>query len=359
MPKTKSISVKLSITMPILFALLGTVVFAQQSKVIEKGKGSYESERETHKIDVKDVKRLQIESSGGLGGTITVRSITREPSLKFYHRYKARSVDEALEFSKHISVETRRSTDDLVIEAAADRDSPWQETDQSARLYLEIGVPGNVEVAVNCSFFDVEVYGPFKRVEIRDEMGAIRVLDVNGQLSVSTSNSPVHIEGITGSIDVQTSNSAIRAVNINSGTESRARFRNEYGLIDVSGLTGSIDCATSYAAIDLRGAKLLGGSSAIASTYGAIDAEIVSFKNAQLAVSNVFSNVEILLPENLKSRFELKVARGGRIHMEGIAVTADLMDTESLIAETEGPDSEISVDISGIGTISIRGEKFR
>jgi len=317
----------------------------------------YESETVSQKLDVSGVERLVFEASSGFTGTISVKASSGEPRLVYSEHFKARSLDEAEEFSQFIGIETSRATPDFIISTTAKRGAPWQGTDQSARLEIEVAIPESLAIDLQAEYFDISLQGPFTMVSVLNEYGRIKVSNVMEGLKIVTKNSRVTIEDITGAIDVTTSNNMIRAQHIDTrgGT---AIFKNEYGVIEISRLMGVLECVTSYSAIDLRGIRLTSGRSRFITTYSTIDAEIIELQDADLYVTNDFSNVDLVLPDDVEADFDLNVGRGGRIHVNGIVVIAEEMSRHRLIAHTENPDSRINVDVSGIGTISVIGKKF-
>lgn len=349
---------KNAICLPILILLFWFSGSSAQTIKIENVAGNiYESEVVTKQLDTDGINRLMFAASSGFTGTISMKTSGSDFKLVYSEHFKARSLEEAEDFAKYITVETGKSNGDLVVRANAERGAPWQSTDQSARLEVELVLPESLQVDLQAEYFDISIQGPLSDVVILNEYGRIRVADVTSSLKIVTENSRVSLDNIQGTVDVTTSNNMIRAQKIDT-KGGLARFQNEYGVIEISRLTGVLECVTSYSAIDLRGIKLQSGRSRFVTTYGSIDAEIIALEDAELYVTDDFSNVELTLPEDVEAEFDLNVGRGGRIHMAGITVSTDEMSRYRLVAHTDDPQSRINVDISGIGTVSINGKKF-
>ncbi|MBU1470484.1 MAG: hypothetical protein KJ723_07350 [candidate division Zixibacteria bacterium] len=344
--------------LPILILLLSfSGTSAQTVKITNVTGNIYESETITEQLDFDGITRLAFTASSGFTGTISMKTSATGTRLVYSEHFKARSLDEAENFAKYIKLVSDKSNGVLVLRADAERGAPWQGTDQSARLEIELVLPESLGIDLQAEYFDINIQGPFTIVEVLNDYGRIRVSNVTQMLKILTENSRVNLDNIQGAIDVTTSNNMIRAQKIDT-KDGMALFRNEYGVIEISRLTGVVECVTSYSAIDLRGIKLTSGRSRFVTTYGSIDAEIIELKDAELYVTDDFSNVELILPEDVEAEFDLNVERGGRIHMTGITVTSEEMGRHRLVAHTDNPESKVNVDISGIGTVSIQGKKF-
>jgi len=344
-----------------LILLLFCSVNAQESersqkRIVNVSGEVYESEAVTEQLATGPFSRVILNTSGGFSGSVSLKAAESGYKLKYYKKMKARSMDEAQHFANFIDVKTTQNNGDLIIEANAKLDSPWQGTDQAGMIRLEITVPQSIQVEVNAENFDTHVVGPFSNVRVKNEFGRIMVSGVTEKLSIASSNSQVLISEIRGEVEVFTSNNMIRARDVDTG-DKVAVLSNEYGVIEISNFAGKLDCETSYASVDARGLKLLGDGSRIITSYGSIDAEIVELQNAVLYLEDNFSNVEVTLPEDVESTFDLNVDRGGRIQMTGIPIVPEELESERLLARTDNPNSQIRVDISGIGTVSIKGRK--
>ncbi len=332
-------------------------LIAQNLKIVSISRNVYESEQVGEALDVGDVDRFIFQADGGFSGNISLKSAKTGHAMKYVLHFKAGSLEEAQRFADYIVLEQHKSGNDLHIAARASREAPWRGTDQSARIDLEVSLPESLVVELNAVYFDINITGPFKTARIINEFGRVRVSNVSDGLSVVTDNSYVRVSDIQGEIDVSTSNNKIHAENIDTRDKS-ARFRNEFGLIEVSRFTGVLECETSNGPLDVRGVSLTEGRSRLSTTYSAIDAELISLKGATLHIEDNFSNVSVILPEDTEVRFDINVDRGGRIYLSGIPVIPIELDRERLIARTDNPDSKISVELEGIGTVNVRGKRF-
>lgn len=332
-------------------------LIAQDIKIVSISRNVYESEQVSEPLDIGDVDRFIFQADGGFSGNINLKSTKDSHAMKYVLHFKAGSLEEAQSFADFIIIEQQKSGNDLHIAARASREAPWRGTDQSARIDLEVSLPESLVVELNAVYFDISVTGPFETARIINEFGRVRVSNVTDGLSVVTDNSYVRVSDIRGEIDVSTSNNKIRAENIDT-KDKNARFRNEFGLIEVYRFTGVLDCETSNGPLDIRGVSLTEGQSRLSTTYSAIDAELLSLDSASLQVEDNFSNISLILPHDTEVRFDINVDRGGRIYMSGIPVIPIELDRERLIARTDDPDSRISVELEGIGTVNVKGKKF-
>ena len=318
---------------------------------------TYESEKITKKLDVDNIKRIVFAATANFFGSVTIKSAAKNYQMTYIQHFKARSMEEAENFSEYISVDSERSGDRLLITARGKRNAPWQGTNQSARAKIELVLPDSIEIEVNTIFFDITISGPFTKAEVVNEFGKIKISDITETLKLEAKNSRVSLDDIRGAIDVRTSNNQLCARNIDTG-DNEAEFWNEYGVIEISKFSGVLKCGTSSQSIDLRGIRLKPGRSEISTKFGSIDAEIIKLENAELSISDNFSNVELTLPDDIQAEFDLSVDRGGRIRVSGIPIIPVEMKYERLRAQTDNPESKIKVDISGIGTINVKGKKY-
>jgi len=329
----------------------------QGLKIVNVSRDVYESEKISQELDAGDIRRFVFQANGVISGNINIVSSESDHKMSYVLHFKARSMEQAQEFAEYITIEQDKSGDDLNVTAQARKESPWQGTSQSARLDIQINLPESTIVELNAVYFDINIEGPFQTARVINEFGRVRVSNVMNGLSVVTDNSYVRVTDIQGKVDISTSNNKIRAENINTGSET-AVFKNEFGLIEISRFSGVMKCETSNGPIDIRGVTLTEGHSTVSTTYSAIDAELIALENASLHLEDNFSNVSVVLPEDLEARFDINVDRGGRILLSGIPVVPIELDRERLIARTDNPDSKISVDLEGIGTVNIKGQKF-
>lgn len=342
---------------PIVLLLVCSGALAQSVKIVKIKGDSYGSEKLTQEIDAAGITRLVLRTSGDFSGSIMVKSAEEGYNLTYFEHFVAGSLEEAERFSEYVSVETAQSGQELFVDVSAMYDAPWKGTDLSARLEVKLVLPTLIEVEIHAKRFDITVAGPFTTVDISNEYGKIKVSDVTEMLRVDSENSRITLSNLKGDIRVSTSNNLIRAREIDT-QGSMAVFNNEYGVIEISRFTGVLKCVTSYATVDLRGIKLKGGDSRISTTYGSIDAEIMEIQETNLYLSDDQSNIELTLPEDVSAEFDLNVDRGGRIHLTGIPVIPVEMERERLLAHTDDPESKIRVELSGIGTVKVRGKRF-
>ncbi len=339
----------------ILFGAYGGCT-AQTSRITNVRGDSYESEEFTQEIDPARVKRFVFRTTGSVSGLVSVVSADKGCKVVYVKHFTAGSIEQAESFSKYITVTADQSTESLLIDASASFDAPWRGTDQSARLHLRAVIPKSSDIEIVTDHFDIELVGPFAKVSISNEYGEIKVSGVTEELKLEAENSEVTLANIQGRIDVSTSKNWIRAHEIDAkGTT--AVFRNEYGVIEIERFSGVLECLTSYEPIDLIGIKLTPGPSKISNRYGSVDATVLEMNDAKLFLSNHFSNVDLVLPESLKTDFDIDVDKG-EIHLTGIPVTPTRIAKDRLVASTDDPVSTVLVNISGIGSVNVKGRKF-
>jgi len=342
----------------LVVGFMPALLWAGQPKIVNVNGNIYESEEAIHQIEAKTLKLFRFYSEGGFSGNINVSTGKSDFRMKYVEHFKARSLDEAEKFAQYLQFTSELSGDTLTVTVTADRRAPWQGTDQSARTEIEIIIPEQTNLWIESRSFDITVTGPFANAEIHNEFGRIRVSDINDGLRLVTENSFVRISDIKGQTDVATTNAKLRAERIDTRGE-RGSFRNDYGVIDISTFTGILDCETRYGPVDLKDVRLMSGKSVISTSYSEIDAEIVAMDTVDLYMEDNFSNVSLVLPDDVEANFRVDIDRGGRILLSGIPVVPEDYSRERLRASTDNPTSNVNIELVGIGTVSIQGQRFK
>jgi len=349
---------RLTITFAILLTVFAGYAPGDTLKIANVNGNIYESEKVVQELEFEGPGKLIFNTDGGFSGHVNIGTYTESPKLQYVEHFKARSMEEAQEFAKYIKFQIDKIGDTTTVQITTNRRAPWMGTDQSARVEIEISIPELAEVEINSKSFDIMVTGPFGNVDIDNEFGRVRVSKATNGLRLATENSFVRISDISGRVDASTSNAKLRAERINTLGE-KARFRNEYGIIDISNFTGILDCETSYGPLDLKEIHLIPGSSRFSTVYSEIDAEIVAMDSVDLFVEDNFSNISLVLPQDAETTFSVEIDRGGKIQLTGIPVIPESLARDRLMATTQNPTSAIEIELIGIGTVNLTGQRFR
>jgi predicted membrane protein len=119
---------------------------------------------------------------------------------------------------------------------------------------------------------------------------------------------------------------------------------------------GQLDASTVYSPIDATDITLIDGKSEFKTVYSKIDLDIAELQDAQLYVQNTYGNVNLVVPEDLSARLKFTVGRGSKIITRGIIIRPTVLNQTTLEGICGDEESEIEVDINGIGQIQLEGK---
>jgi hypothetical protein len=180
------------------------------------------------------------------------------------------------------------------------------------------------------------------------------ISNITESLNLTTANREVRLRDITGRISATTSYEALIAEDITS-LEDQARFRNDYGDIEIIGLTGSVNVRNSYGRIDIERFAARGQSSYIRGSSRPIAIEIKEMKEGQLVVSNRQEDIEIVVPDTLSAFYSLSVDDDGVIEASNFPFTPDLVERNRLNLQSGDGRVDVGASVKGKGNIFIRG----
>ena len=111
--------------------------------------------------------------------------------------------------------------------------APWENSDYSAGIDLEITVPDDFRIDSRNSYSEINIVGPLSSVRIDNEYGSVEVENIKGELDIKTSYSEVGISDIEGDINIETSYSGIQAEGLILDSNP-GYFETSYGFIELN-----------------------------------------------------------------------------------------------------------------------------
>jgi len=302
-----------------------------------------------------EVTEFRLTGPSNLGGSLTLQVGEEDQcsvNLECWARAKNRKM--AKEFTELVEMFLDTENGVVTLRLTAPRDAPWEGTDYAIKANLDIYVPPDIVVEAKTRYFDMEIYGPFKRVVVRNSYGEVQVADVSEETTIEGSYTKVEAENIRGELDIETTYNSIRVEDIDT-RGGEAFLKTTYGEIEVANLVGMLDASTEYDPIHCSGLTLLGGESHIRTVYSKIDLEIDRMEDCGLAVSNSYGNISLTVPEDLSAHLRLSVGRGGTINTNGILIKPLVLDKTRLEGICGDGDSKIGLQVNGIGKILLEG----
>lgn len=271
--------------------------------------------------------------------------------------------------------------------------APWEGTDNSAGVNLDIIIPEDFKVYSHNSYSSVVMFGPFSDVEVFNDYGQIKIDNVAGDLVVKASYSPVELSDIEGSVSIETRYANIAGKNIvisdspgifttSHGSVTLDRINGpievntsqnfikvsdvdagngciilstSYGLIEAANLSGELVCETSYKSVELENIRLTHGMNKIETKYAPVNISLDYIDDAQLLISNTFSSIDVMFASDISAKLMLAVDKGGKIHTQGFPIKPLAVDKNRLVGIVGNGLSKIEINIDGIGEINIKG----
>jgi hypothetical protein len=331
---------------------------AQEAKLQNLGGGRFMTET-VREFTISGLNTIRITGPNNLGGSLTV---TTHPGatarLDMVKVFKVGSEQTASEFDRDIDFGLDTAGTSLTITVHSEHGAPWEGSDQSARVELTLTLPPDMSLEFRGRFFDMDLTGPFRRVDVKTEYGKIKVADVSERVRLVGDYTAIEATRTRGEIIAQTSYADLVVRDAIPSVEHSARLLNQFGSIVIEKLAGAVVAETENAPIFLSDVVLLGSGSSLRAANAMIKADIKEFSNAQLDVSNSNGTVILKVPSSLSARLNCSVGAGGSISTSGLMVQThpDLIASDRLEGICGDGKGAIDVDVSGPGQIGIQGE---
>ncbi len=331
---------------------------AQEAKLQKLGGGRFMTES-VREFPIAGLNTIRVVGPNNLGGSLTV---TTHPGgtarFDMVKVFKVGSEQTASEFERYIDFAIDTTGTSLTLTVESERGAPWEGNDQNARVELTLILPPDMNFEFRGRFFEMDLAGPFRRVDVQTEYGKIKVADVGERMRLVGDYTAIEAARIRGEIIAQTSYADLVLRDAIPSAEHSARLLNQYGSIVVEKLAGSVVAETENAPIFLSDVVLLGSGSNLRAANAMIKANIKEFSNAQLDVSNSNGTVILKVPSTLSARLNCTVGAGGSISTSGLIVQThpDLIASDRLEGICGDGKGAIDVDVSGPGQIGIQGE---
>jgi hypothetical protein len=301
------------------------------------------------------IRKFQLYTPGNLGGEVVILTgdeNTCQADLECWARAKNRKM--AQEFTELVEMSLDITDQVATLRLTTPRDAPWEGSDYAIKATLEVSIPPGIEVETKTRHFKLDISGPLERVFVENDFGEITVVDVTEETSIQGTYNKVEVKDLQGKVDIETTYNNIRAWDIDTKGEL-ASLETIHAVIEVKDLKGQLQARTIYAPVDLSGLNLTGGRNEITTTHSKINIELEKIKDAQLLVNNAFSNINLQAHEDLSAKLIFIVGRGGKIETNRILIRPQVLKKTRLEGICGEGDSEIEMEIEGIGRILLEG----
>ncbi len=306
-------------------------------------------------ISVGGASQFILTAPANLGGQIYLEVWDKENcQVKFKIWAKANTTEKAKQFTGMVDLDLERNEDLVTLKLTTPHPAPWEGSNYGIEASLYIFLPRNFSVETKTQGFDLDLSGPFTKVDIQNQYGDIQVSDVSEETNITGSYDQVEVKNIEGDLNVETSYNSILAQDVNT-KDSKAYFKTSYGKINVERFEGQLDANTVYGNIYASDVTLRGGGSEFKTVYSKIDLDLTAIEDATLYINNTYGNIDVVVPTDLSARLMLTVGRGGKIKTSGIVIQPTELNKTTLEGICGEEDSEIEINIEGIGQILLEG----
>jgi len=330
-------------------------VFLAISSLLDFAFASEEYTRTAQANTSGEVREFRLITPTNLGGSVTLQVGDEDAcSVEFECWARARNRKMAKEFTELVEMYLEAEDGVVTLKLITPRNAPWEGTNYAIKANLEIYVPPDIVVETKTRYFRMDISGPLTKVDVRNSYGEVRVAGVSEETSIDGSYIRVEVENIEGGLDIETSYNSIRVRDVDT-KDGKAFLKTTYGKIEVEELVGQLEARTVYNPIHCSDITLLGGTNEITTVYSKIDLELEEIEDCRLTVSNSYGAINVTVPEDLSARLTLSVGRGGTINTDRILIRPLVLDKIRLEGICGDGDSEIELDMNGIGKILLRG----
>ncbi len=348
---------KKRLTAVFLMSLFCVGVTAADDRIEKVGPSNYESGVITLNFSGVRYDNLSFTGSSYLSGKLSIVSSDKSATTVTCRKMmKAESIKQAEEFADYIEVYGEQLENELSISAETKSVPPWNSSDWSGQVEIEIAVPRNenLKIDVRTSAFSVDVKGPFTAIDVSSSLSDVSLEKITGKTRVSIERGSVNVRDCSGPVSVSTSLQPITLSRVD-GKLGSIKLRNSNARIILEYVRGEIDARTSNAAITASRISFEAGHSQLATENSSIDVDADAV-NGDLTIRNVNSKINLALPANTSADYLLQVDQPGRIYTRDLPMTVSLASQTRVVGSHGNQRSKIEVDMSGAGTVTLEGK---
>ena len=324
-----------------IIAAMAAFAVAGAESLTKNDQGIFVSDKQEAQMPMNRGQALVINAASTLGGEIVLKAGADRCRYSYKKLLKTPAKTEAEEYAQAITVEMEAVKEKLILSLRAPARAPWEGSDNSGRLQVQIFLPDSCSVQINTAYFDVEAMGPFAEVIIPGTLCKTRVEKVRGSAEINVSNRPLTIRDARGQLAITNKFGPIHLENIETDARGGTVY-NENGEIRIDTYRGGIDARTSYARLTAQHLFLTGLDNRVKNTSSLIDLSFDSLTSGSFRINNQYGTINIEIGGRVDARFICKIG-------EGSTVTAERLDVEPAVVE----DNRLEF-LSGQGTGEVR-----
>jgi len=334
----------------LLIILMGILIFSPPVLCSEEYTQNSQAQ-----VSAKGANEFRLITPANLGGQVYLEVWDEDDCMvKFKIWARANTPEKAKKFADMVALDLDREKEVVNLNLTTPHPAPWEGSNFGINATLYIFIPHNFTIETKTQAFDLDITGPIQKIDIQSQYGNIQVSDISEETRITATYGQVDVENIRGGLNVETSYNSISVRNVETKDE-KALLKTSYGKIDVERFEGQLEASTVYSPIDASDITLIDGTNMFKTVYSKIDLDIADIKDAQLYVQNTYGNVNLVVPEDLSARLKFTVGRGSKITTRGIIIRPTVLNQTTLEGICGEEESEIEIDINGIGQIQFEG----
>jgi len=334
----------------LLIILMGILIFSPAVLCSEEYTQNSQAQ-----ISAKGANEFRLITPANLGGQVYLEVWDEDDCMvKFKIWARANTPEKAKKFADMVALDLDREEEVDDLNLTTPHPAPWEGSNFGINAILYIFIPHNFTIETKTQAFDLDITGPIQKIDIQSQYGNIQVSDIAEETRITATYGQVDVENVRGGLNVETSYNSISVRNVETKDE-KALLKTSYGKIDVERFEGQLEASTVYSPIDASDITLIDGTNMFKTVYSKIDLDIADMKDAQLYVQNTYGNVNLVVPEDLSTRLKFTVGRGSKITTRGIIIRPTVLNQTTLEGICGEEESEIEIDINGIGQILLEG----
>ncbi len=319
--------------------------------------GRFATDEEVLVLPLEKGQQVQIISAEHLAGQLRiVVQDKKEATFRYRRVLKTSSRTQAIDYARAIAITMENTTGGMRLWLQAPNPAPWSGDKNSGRVEGELILPRDCLLKIDAIYFDLDITGPLGGVDCPSSLGAFKLEEIRGKISMATSNQSITGRRLEGDITLSTTYAGIDLAEIKA-TTNPVVIRNEYGNIAIEGFSGALDIRNDFGKIRLEEIILESDRSRIRGSYSSIRLSIRSMEKAEISIRNNNEDIEIIVPERASAAYSLKVEGDGEINASGLDIVPNYVDYNRLDFKTGTGESKVRVTVSGNGDIFVKGNQ--
>jgi hypothetical protein len=314
---------------------------------------------EIRRIPAADISMLEFKPPENIRGEIRLRTDVDVDDIKIEIKknlYNLSSGERAARILESITVQTEVVREVLRIGITTPRDAEWEGSQIGVTVAFEILLPPGRIFRGDSEFFDFDLTGPLREVQIHGTYGGIQVTGVTEAADLRTEYGALSLAGAQGRIQIN-NHFGVTTLKDLTGFSEPLQVRSERGQLDFTKIEGAVDIRVDDAPVNISDWTVTGGNSRITSRNSPVDLDIARWQGANVMIRTDNSDVTVVTHEGFSAVVQSSISRtgGGSIRTRGLPLKITQIDRYSLEGVAGEGGGLLDIAIDDRGDIMLRG----